>query len=154
MSNYFYNISICKSEPAAERRKNAATAAGSRPALLPNRIFLSTAALVAFIDAKSPTGGGGTPLYPGLASISGVMAGDGGAGPAGFNMRPVWVPALDDESVDVIIGPSQGFHWTEDGTYTLTADVPEKAGRDVGLVGMIWFAPVYPAAFTTYALGS
>lgn len=137
-----------------EAFQNAATAAGSRPALLPNRIFLSTAALVAFIDAKSPTGGGGTPLYPGLASISGVMAGDGGAGPAGFNMRPVWVPALDDESVDVIIGPSQGFHWTEDGTYTLTADVPEKAGRDVGLVGMIWFAPVYPAAFTTYALGS
>jgi len=137
-----------------EAFQNAATAAGSRPALLPNRIFLSTAALVAFIDAKSPTGGGGTPLYPGLASISGVMAGDGGAGPAGFNMRPVWVPALDDESVDIIIGPSQGFHWTEDGTYTLTADVPSKAGRDVGLVGMIWFAPVYPAAFTTYALAS
>jgi len=137
-----------------EAFQNGATAAGSRPALLPNRIFLSTAALVAFIDAKSPSGGGGTPLYPGLASISGVMAGDGGAGPAGFNMRPVWVPAMDDESVDVIIGPSQGFHWTEDGTYTLQADVPSKAGRDVGLVGMIWFAPVYPAAFTTYALGS
>ena len=137
-----------------EAFQNAATAAGSRPALLPNRIWLSTAALVAFIDAKSPTGGGGTPLYPGLASISGVMAGDGGAGPAGFNMRPVWVPALDDESVDIIIGPSQGFHWTEDGTYTLTADIPSKAGRDVGLVGMIWFAPIYPAAFTTYALGS
>jgi hypothetical protein len=28
MSNYFYNVSICKSEPAAARRKNAATAAG------------------------------------------------------------------------------------------------------------------------------
>lgn len=137
-----------------EAFQNAATAAGSRPALLPNRIFLSTAALVAFIDAKSPSGGGGTPLYPGLASISGVQSGDGGAGPAGFNMKPVWVPAMDDESVDVIIGPSQGFHWTEDGTYTLTADVPEKAGRDVGLVGMIWFAPIYPAAFTTYALAS
>jgi len=108
---------------------------------------------VAFIDAKSPTGGGGVPLYPGLAGIAG-MTGSGGAGPAGFTMQPVWVPALDDESVDVIIGPSQGFRWTEDGTYTLTADVPDKAGRDVGLVGMIWFAPVYPAAFTTYALAS
>lgn len=137
-----------------EAFQNAATAAGGRPALLPDRIWLSTAALVAFIDAKSPTGGGGTPLYPGLASISGVMAGDGGAGPAGFNMRPVWVPALDDEAVDLIIGPSQGFHWTEDGTYTLQADVPSKFGRDVGLAGMIWFAPVYPAAFTTYALAS
>jgi HK97 family phage prohead protease len=137
-----------------EAFSNAATAAGSRPALLPNRIWLSTAALVAFIDAKSPTGGGGTPLYPGLASISGVMAGDGGAGPAGFNMRPVWVPALDDESVDVIIGPAEGFHWTEDGTYVLRADIPSKAGMDVGLAGMIWFAPIYPSAFTTYALAS
>lgn len=144
-------------DPAApsfgESFQNAATAAGSRPALLPNRIFMSTAALVAFIDAKSPTGGGGTPLYPGLAGITGMTGGDQG-GPANFQMRPVWVPALDDEAVDLIIGPSQGFHWTEDGTYTLQADVPSKAGRDVGLVGMIWFAPVYPAAFTTYALAS
>jgi phage head maturation protease len=137
-----------------ESFSNAAAAAGSRPVLLPNRIWLSTAALVAFINAKSPAGGGGTPLYPGLASISGVQAGGGGAGPAGFNMQPVWVPALDDEAVDLIIGPSSGFHWTEDGTYTLTADIPSKAGRDVGLVGMIWFAPIYPAAFTTYVLAS
>lgn len=133
--------------------QNAATAAGGRPALLPDRIWLSTAALVAFINAKSPTGGGGTPLYPGLAGISGITNGSG-AGPAGFNMRPVWVPALDDEAVDLIVGPSRGFHWTEDGTYTLTADVPDKAGRDVGLVGMIWFAPIYPAAFTSYTLAS
>lgn len=136
-----------------EAFQNAATAAGGRPALLPNRIWLSTAALVAFINAKSPTGGGGTPLYPGLAGISGITSGSG-AGPAGFQMQPVWVPALDDEAVDLIIGPSQGFHWTEDGTYTLQADIPSKAGRDVGLVGMIWFAPIYPAAFTTYVLAS
>lgn len=133
---------------------NGAAAANSRPALLPNRIWLSTAALVAFIDAKSPTGGGGTPMYPGLANISGVQPDGSGAGPAGFNMRPVWVPALDDEAVDIIIGPSQGFRWTEDGTYQLSADIPSKFGRDVGLAGMIWFAPVYPAAFTTYALAS
>lgn len=133
--------------------QNAATAAGGRPALLPNRILLSTAALVAFIDAKSPSGGGGTPLYPGLAGIAGITNG-AGAGPAGFQMQPVWVPAMDDEAVDLIVGPSQGFRWTEDGTYTLTADVPDKAGRDVGLVGMIWFAPVYPAAFTSYTLAS
>jgi len=132
---------------------NAAAAALNRPGLLPNRIWLSTAALVAFMDAKSPTGGGGTPLYPGLAGIAG-MTGGGGAGPAGFTMQPVWVPALDDEAVDLIIGPSGGFHWTEDGTYLLTADVPSKAGRDVGLVGMIWFAPIYPAAFTSYTLAS
>lgn len=137
-----------------ESFQNAATAAGSRPALLPNRIWLSTAALVAFIDAKSPTGGGGTPLYPGLAGIAGVQGDGNGAGPAGFRMQPIWVPALDDESVDLIIGPAAGFRWAEDGTYTLTADVPGKAGRDVGLVGMVWFGPVYPAAFTTYTLAS
>lgn len=132
---------------------NAAAAAGGRPGLLPNRILLSTAALVAFIDAKTPTGGGGTPLYPGMAGIAGLTGG-GGSGPAGFNMTPVWVPALDDENVDLIVGPSQGFRWTEDGTYQLSADIPSKAGRDVGLVGMIWFAPVYPAAFTSYTLAS
>ena len=144
-------------DPAApsfgEAFQNGATAALGRPGLLPNRIWLSTAALVAFIDAKSPTGGGGTPLYPGLAGIAGITGG-GSAGPAGFAMQPVWVPALDDEAVDLIIGPSAGFRWTEDGTYQLTADIPAKAGRDVGIVGMIWFAPVYPAAFTSYTLAS
>ena len=55
-----------------EAFENAAAAALNRPGLLPNRIFLSTAALVAFIDAKSPTGGGGVPLYPGLAGIAGM----------------------------------------------------------------------------------
>jgi HK97 family phage prohead protease len=136
-----------------EAFSNGATAALGRPGLLPNRIWMSTAAMVAFIDAKSPTGGGGVPLYPGMAGINGLTSG-GPAGPNGFNMVPVWVPALDDESVDIIIGPSQGFRWTEDGPLQLSADIPSKYGRDVGLAGSIWFAPIYPAAFTTYALGS
>lgn len=130
---------------------NAAAVANGSTSLLPDRIWLSTAALAAFIDAKEPAGGGGRPLYPGLASIAGVT-GNGGGGPIPIQMRPVWVPAMDDEAVDVIVGPSRGFAWAEDGTYTLSADVPSKAGRDVGLVGMLWLMPLYPAAFTSYTL--
>jgi hypothetical protein len=129
---------------------NAAAVAPGSPALMPDRIWLSTAAVAAFIDAKSPAGGGGVPLYPGLAPIAGVTSGAGG--PLPITMQPVWVPALDDETVKVIVGPSRGFAWAEDGTYQLSADVPEKAGRDVGLIGMLWLMPLYGAAFTTYTL--
>jgi len=120
--------------------------------LIPDRIWLSTAALVAMIDAKTPTGGGGTSMYPGLAGISGI---DGGsAGPLPMTLQPVWVPALDDEAVDVIVGPSRGFAWAEEGTFTLTADVPGRLGRDIALGGFVVFVAAYPAAFTTYALTS
>ena len=129
---------------------NAASATGRT--MSPDRIFLSTAAIAAFIDAVEPSGGGGRPLYPGIASISGL--GGGGSLPGGFNLTPVWVPALDDESIDILVGPSRAFAWAEDGTYTLEADVPSKFGRDIGLAGMIWYAPLYPAAFTSYTLPS
>lgn len=127
-----------------------AVAVGST--LIPDRIWLSTAALVAMIDATTPTGGGGDPKYPGLAGISGL--GGGGSGPLPMTLTPVWVPALDDESVDVIIGPSRGFAWAEEGTFTLTADVPGKLGRDIALGGFVAFLAIYPAAFTTYDLAS
>jgi phage head maturation protease len=130
---------------------NAAAAANGSASLMPDRLWLSTAAIAAFIDAVEPVGGGGRPLYPGLAQISGVTSAAGG-GPVPIVMRPVWVPALDGRGLDVIAGPSRGFAWAEDGTYTLSADVPSKAGRDVGLVGMLWFMPMYPAAFTSYTL--
>ena len=112
-----------------------------------DRIWLSTAAVAAFIDAKNPLNN--APLYSTLAAD--ITAGNGVGGTIS-GLRPVHVPALDDESVDIIVGPSRGFGWTEDGTYTLQVDVPAKAGRDVGIIGMAWFAPLYPAAFTTYTL--
>ncbi len=127
------------------------TSAATGRTMVPDRIFLSTAAVAAFIDAKEPSGGGGVALYPGLAGISGLTSGSAPSG-LGFNLLPVWCPELDDEAPDVIVGPSRGFVWAEDGTYTLQADVPAKFGRDVGLAGMIWYAPIYPAAFTSYTL--
>lgn len=121
--------------------------------MMPDRMWLSTAAVALMIDAKSPTGGGGTPLYPGLVGIEGVTGG-GGGGPMPIRLTPIHVPALDAGDVAVVIGPSRGFAWAEDGTYQLQADVPSKAGRDVGLAGIIWYMPTYPAAFTTYELGA
>ncbi len=118
----------------------------------PNRIILSTTALVQFMNARSPSGGGGTFLYPSLSAISGFSA--GGGNELGITLQPVWDPNLDDEAVDIIIGPSAGFIWCEDGAFQLVADVPSKAGRDVGLAGFCWWAPIYPAAFTTYVVAT
>lgn len=131
-----------------------AAAVSKSPLMRPDRAWLSTAALAAHMDAKSPTGGGGVPMYPQLAGITGLgsAAASGSGDGAGMALRPVWVPALDDEAVDIIIGPSRGFAWAEDGTYTLQADVPSKFGRDVGIAGMVWFMPIYPEAFTAYTL--
>jgi hypothetical protein len=119
--------------------------------LVPDRMWLSTTAMVEFIDAKATTTN--QPLYPGLAGISGLTGG-GDTGPLPMRLTPVWTPALDNETVDVIIGPSSGFRHAEEGTFSLTADVPGRLGRDVALAGFMVFVPVYPAAFTTYVVAT
>ena len=51
-------------------------------------------------------------------------------------------------------GPSSGFRWAEDGTYTLTAVRPAQAGQDIGLAGIVWLAPIEGGAFTRYELAA
>ncbi len=80
-----------------------------------------------------------------------------------LGLKLVWDPALDALTFDadpgagvsnarVIVGPSRGFAWAEDGTFTLSVDVPGRLGRDVALAGFVAFLPVYPAAFTAYGI--
>lgn len=110
--------------------------------LTPDHIWLSPTAVAQMIDARTAVG-------TGITNADGqIVAG------LGLNLRPVMVPAMEDEALDVLIGPSRGFAWAESPEMELQADVPGKLGRDVALARMVWFAALHPEAFTSYALAA
>lgn len=114
----------------------------------PDTIWLSPAAMAAFIDAKAD--GSNAPLYSQITSSINA----GGQSGTLSGLRVVTVPALADSGVDAIVGPSEQIVWAEDGTFEITQDKPAILGRDMALAGSLLTMPLAPEAFTTYTLAS
>jgi len=102
-----------------------------------------------YINAKAT--GTNAPLYSTLRTDATVAGGITGTI---SGLRPVHVPELDTHGSYAIVGPSSGFAWCEEGPLQLQADVPTLAGRDVALVGFVFFIPWYADAFTFYNVAS
>lgn len=130
-------------DPANPKYGEAFTNGLNNGGMLPDRVWVSPTAAAEFIDA-------GTQIGAGVRDENGVVI----VTNLGLSLRPVLVPAMEDEAFDVLIGPSRGFAWAESPEMELQADVPGKLGRDVALARMVWFAALHPDAFTTYALAA
>ena len=126
-----------------------ANATSRQPAPDPDTIWLSSRGGGRVHRRQAPTH-----QRAAVRATSPVRSGRRWRGRDDHRPSPGACPGARRRGGDVIVGPSRGFAWAEDGTYTLQVDVPALAGREVALVGMIWNMPLYPAAFTRYALGS
>lgn len=127
--------------------------AGTRKA--PDTIWMTPAVAAGFVNAVD---GDGRPLYPTLnPQNAGGIANVSQTSPIGslHGLRAIVVPAMADTNVpfSAIVGPSSEYGFAEDGTYTLQADVPGRAGRDVGLAGMVWLMPFHVRGFTAWQYG-
>ena len=71
-------------------------------------------------------------------------------------LRPVHVSALDATAVDVIVGRTpSGLRLSRTARLHPPGSTSRaSAGRDVALVSIFFFAPLYPSAFTKFALGA
>ena len=116
----------------------------------PDTIWMSTEALAEFIDAKATTTN--QPLYSTITTST-----TAGNPITGTDLRAAGGPRAGARRARRVRGgrteqrASRGprtartpCRWTS----------PSKAGRDVALVGMLWFVPWYPEAFTLYNVAS
>jgi HK97 family phage major capsid protein len=115
----------------------------------PDRIWLSPAALAAFLNAKESDTSARS-LYPSIGPSNANATAQMG-GPIGTidGVPAIIVPAM---TTGFAIGWSGAVAFAEEGTFTLSVDRPDVLGRDTALYGFSWIAPLYPKAIVKFTL--